>query len=422
VRKQKGCIWYDKQRKCWFGRWTQDEIRCRHCGKPEPKHKDNGHTFEPVQMRVKMAKVLVDFKQQPELRDLYRTERDVRPLLEEKLRPLNQGKLDVRSTMTIGRFVDELWLPYVQENLRPSTVVGYRKEWNQYLKPRIGDIVLRDFRTMDAANVLNDLARYGLNRHSLRRAKSIMSAIFSYAKNVGVLDGLNPVRDTIIPKNAKPPSKTYAYTMDEVLNMLDALKGKPKARAAIALMYFAGLMPAEARGLRWEDYEPVYNYETGQWDWRLSIQRNVWRTHESETKTEHRAKPVMVIEPLRTILAHLRSADGNPQSGPILRGRRGRPLHLDNLVRREIIPALRAKGIQWHGMYALRRGIGTRVTAETKDPLAAKGLLRHSSVATTAAHYIKDVPENTRLAMQMIEQRTLALMAKRESQMNEPVA
>ena len=38
-----------------------------------------------------------------------------------------------------------------------------------------------------------------------------------------------------------------------------------------------------------------------------------------------------------------------------------------------------------------------------KDSLAAKGLLRHSSVITTQRHYIKDVPENTLEAMKLLE-------------------
>jgi len=37
----------------------------------------------------------------------------------------------------------------------------------------------------------------------------------------------------------------------------------------------------------------------------------------------------------------------------------------------------------------------TKLTVITCDPMAAKGLLRHSSVNTTLAHYIKDVPEVT---------------------------
>jgi hypothetical protein len=38
-----------------------------------------------------------------------------------------------------------------------------------------------------------------------------------------------------------------------------------------------------------------------------------------------------------------------------------------------------------------------------QDSLAAKGLLRHSSVTTTERHYIKDVPENTLRAMNQLE-------------------
>jgi hypothetical protein len=57
---------------------------------------------------------------------------------------------------------------------------------------------------------------------------------------------------------------------------------------------------------------------------------------------------------------------------------------------------------KWHGWYPLRRGVGTAV-ANLSNSLAAKGLLRHSSVSTTERHYIKDVPESTLEAMKMLE-------------------
>ena len=61
------------------------------------------------------------------------------------------------------------------------------------------------------------------------------------------------------------------------------------------------------------------------------------------------------------------------------------------------------KPLEWHGFYSLRRGIATQLTAITHDPMAAKGLLRHSSVNTTLAHYIKDVPEVTANGMAQVE-------------------
>jgi hypothetical protein len=62
------------------------------------------------------------------------------------------------------------------------------------------------------------------------------------------------------------------------------------------------------------------------------------------------------------------------------------------------------KPLEWHGFYSRRRGIATRVTARTRDPMAAKGLLRHSSVNPTLAHYITEVPEVTANGMTQVEQ------------------
>jgi hypothetical protein len=57
---------------------------------------------------------------------------------------------------------------------------------------------------------------------------------------------------------------------------------------------------------------------------------------------------------------------------------------------------------KWRGWYALRRGVGTAI-ADLSNSVAAKGLLRHSSVSTTERHYIKDVPESTLEAMKLLE-------------------
>jgi len=92
-----------------------------------------------------------------------------------------------------------------------------------------------------------------------------------------------------------------------------------------------------------------------------------------------------------------------PASGPILRGPSGKPLNLENLSKRVVAPLLKAKEIQWHGWYSLRRGVATTIKSMSKDSLTAKGLLRHSSVTTTERHYIKDVPENTLQAMNQLE-------------------
>jgi len=377
----------------WYGRWREDVI-------------ENSQTVRKQR-----------FEKLCEVDDRYRTKADVRPLLAEKLRSLNEGRTDARSSLTLAVFVSEYYDPYIRENLRPSTVHGYSKLWKDALCPRVGEIRLRDFKTVDAASTLTYFAGKGWGRLSLQHAKSLLSGIFTYAKNLGVLDGVNPVQGTIIPRKAAAPAETHASTADEVVAILDVLrraKGveerqKLQAETAIALMFFAGLRPGEARGARWEYYDGK----------TLSVKQSVWRKHTTAPKTARAAKPVLVIEPLRALLAELRESEGNPANGPILRGVKlsvdGKPKPLNlNMVAREVIrPALRnpknyrapnAKPIVWQGFYSLRRGIATQLTAITRDPMAAKGLLRHSSVNTTLAHYIKDVPEVTANGMAQVEQ------------------
>ena len=62
------------------------------------------------------------------------------------------------------------------------------------------------------------------------------------------------------------------------------------------------------------------------------------------------------------------------------------------------------KPLEWHGYYSLRRGIATQLNTITHDPMAANGLLRHSSVNTALIHYIKEVPEVTANGTAQVEQ------------------
>ena len=347
---QEGYIW--RKGRSWYGRWRDDVF-------------EDGRV-----VRKQRSEKLAEYC------DRYRTETDVRPLLEAKLRPLNEGRVRPESTQTVEKYVEDFYLPYAEENLKPSTYAGYKTLWEIYLEKRLTKITLRDFRTVDAANLLSTIHReHGVGRTMLKHIKSLLSGVFTYAKNQGVVDGVNPIRDAMISKKAASPEETHAASPDEALAIMSALEkaGEYKARAAVAIMFFAGLRPGEARGVCWDDFDGK----------RLMIRQSVWHTHTTSPKTESSAKPVPVIEPLGTILVELRVADKNPTSGPILRGPSGKPLDLHNLANRVVIPTLKKAGVSWHGSHALRRGVGTAVTALSKDSLAAKGLLRHSSLSTT---------------------------------------
>ena len=325
MRHQNGHIY--KENGVWFGRWREDVL------------------IDGKIVRKQKARKLADVS------DRYRSVNDVRPILDDILRPLNAGTAAPESTLSVADYANDFWLPWTKENCKDSSAYGYEHFWKYYLEPRLRDVRLRDFRTFDAANLLADLHRStGCGRTMLKHAKSILSGIFKLAKNQGVLDGINPIKDAMIPRKAAAPAQKHAHTPEEVIAILDAVARREvkdqaitremrlKAQAAIALQFFAGLRPGEARGVCWEDFSGK----------RLTIRQSVWRTKVSTPKTQGSVGTVPVIEPLLRILTDLREADGNPATGPILRGPRdGKPLNLDNVERRVLSPIL--KGLRFNG-------------------------------------------------------------------------
>jgi integrase len=381
---QRGYVF--RKGKAWYGRWRRPEII-----------KDaSGNACVKL---VQHCEKLCDYG------DEYRTESDVRPILDEKLAPLNEGRESPESTLSVCEYAEKHFLPWADRELRPATAHGYRTCWKTYLRPRLQEISVRSFRCVDATNLLADLHRaHGLSRTTLSHVKGLLGVIFTHAKRAGVLDSPNPVRDAGIPRKAKPGKPTHAYTPQEIVTMLDALEGT--AKNAIAVMYFTGLRPAEACGLKWCDYDAQTK--------TITVSRSRWRGLENEPKTKDSNAPI----PVPRILADILDT-AERLSEYVLTSPTGKSVDLHNLSSRVIRPALAkcatckkekhaANGHEyapigeWHGFYAGRRGCATLATS-LETPLAAKGLLRHSNVQTTAAYYIKSVPEDALRASQKID-------------------
>jgi hypothetical protein len=162
--------------------------------------------------RVQVARRVAPFCEQ------YHSKRAVIPLAEEFLLPLNNGTLTPESTMMLGLFVKETYLPHVATQKRASTYKGYKEIWNEYLEPRCCDVRLREFRTCDGEKLLAEIARQRvLSRNSLKHIKSLLSGVFKHAKRIGTLNGTNPMQDVSIPKAAEG-QETYAYSLEEVTN------------------------------------------------------------------------------------------------------------------------------------------------------------------------------------------------------------
>src|SRR5262249_53097378 len=110
------------------------------------------------------------------------------------MQTINRDRLYVNSRITLAAFVEGAYLPWTKEERRASTSKGHHEIWRNYFRERIGDIRVREFRTVDANRLLRRIAKErDLSRTTLQHIKSVLSTIFIYAKNEGVFDGANPV-------------------------------------------------------------------------------------------------------------------------------------------------------------------------------------------------------------------------------------
>jgi integrase len=224
----------------------------------------------------------------------------------------------------------------------------------------------------------------------LKHVKSVLSAIFKHAKRTGAINGVNPIQDVSIPK-ARESEDTHAYSLMEIGRMLKLLSDP--AQTVIATAAFTGLRKGELRGLRWENYK----------DGEVQVTHSVWNSHVGDPKTRSSKASVPVIAPLQKFLERYRQTSGSPQGGWIFAGTKGRPLHLDNLVRREIKPVLEKAGIEWHGWHAFRRGLATNLQSLGVSIKTAQAILRHSDYGVTANYYVKPVEKDVTEAMRLVE-------------------
>ncbi|MGB8543101.1 MAG: tyrosine-type recombinase/integrase [Candidatus Acidiferrales bacterium] len=387
MRKQKGYVFH--RYKSWFVRYSDSIVGADGI----------------VRRKLVCKKLKVEYGGD------YRTKKSVQEFVDEILVPINAGTLNPLSTMHVRDFVERIYIPeHVTKKLRPATLKQYRDVWNNHLKSRMGNLTLRTFRTVDGESMLAQIAeKDNLGRSSLRHCKAFLSGAFKQAKRLGILDGLNPIMDVSIPR-VPEPEETYAYSLSEIKSMLERI---PEPASTVLLTAaWTGLRKSELRGLTWADFDGK----------ELTVRRSVWNSTVAEPKTRRSRAPIPVVTQLADALeSHkLRAGKLAQPDLPIFQAGNGKPLNLDNLARRVIIPAIETcseclqsranhkamdhtfetdKALQWHGWHAFRRGLATNLHAIGIDDKTIQAILRHSNLGLTMNIYVKSVSSAQTAAM-----------------------
>jgi integrase len=307
-----------------------------------------------------------------------RTCKAVKLLRDEFMKTVNRETNDDSSDMRVVDFWDKFYLPFIENNMRASTMHGYQQIWNQHLRTHFGELTLQNYRTPIGSQFLLSLTK-SQGRRTLNHIRSLASGIFTHALNMGYVES-NPWASVKILGKVTEPKQTAHYTLEEIENIVSALVEHVNCQLMICLSFFAGLRPSEIAGLRWEDFD----------ERAVNIRRAIVNGVVDVPKTLESIATLPLVDQILVPLALWRAKCGNPTEGWLFTNERGKPQDLKDVIRRIVRPTLQDAGLKWKGLYAGRRGVATTVIGLTNgNYAAAQELLRHKNMGTTLQFYKK---------------------------------
>jgi len=354
--------------------------------------------------------------------------------------------IDPADDITVTDFFNTVFMPAKKilketEKLAAITIDTYQNYWDMFLSKHFNaTMTIKNYRASTGRHYLQNLRKadgtfYGEN--TVKKIHSVASAIFTEAVERELREE-NPFqnikRDRIPNRSAE---QGIAYTEAEVEAMIQNLdaelaglsdvsrtsRGKASirfeqkrhsirsAQVALALGFWAGLRPSEIIALDWANVDVL--------EGKLKVcESTVNHVHAERTKTNE-DRVVKYLEPLVPVLRAWKAANGNPKSGPVLRGWNGGTINLNHLSDKIIYPNCNRNGLgeRWKGtaFYGLRRGCGT-LLVETGSSIEQGAKFLGNTAAVFEENYWVDRGAMTAQAAENYRQKRLAKQEEKTDQ------
>jgi len=320
------------------------------------------------------------------------TRRDARVLLEQRLRPLNQGTQRPQSTIRFQDFVEREWKMLVLPTLKLSTQHGYQVMLRNHVLPYFGDRRLCEIAKCEIQQFITEKFRQELAWQTVRNAWIVLSTVLYSAVEYEYLT-VNPARGIKFPPQGPRP-EPKVFTANDLKRLLGHLE--EPYRTMVALAVLTGIRFGELLALRWR----CVNFQ----EKTLRIAESVFLGKFQPPKSE---KSIRII-PLGPITAqvlqsHYDRSIHRDQEDLAFPRPGNTPYRESNLLQQVLQPAAVAAGlghITWHQL----RHVHASVLHDLGVPVKiAQKQLGHATVETTLNIYTHAIPETHRRAVEDLE-------------------
>jgi integrase len=343
-------------------------------GKPERKRK--WHRLAPARM----------------------SEREVRKIAAELLRPLNQGLESIGSATTFQNYVDNEYKPLMVPLMAKATQERYKGVLKNHLLPAFGGLCLRDLTARTVQRYFTGLAESKLSFESVDKIRDVLASVMNTAIEHGFLVQ-SPLSRVKLPRDRRGRKSKPFLTPQQFALVIDLI-AEPYATMVYAAVY-TGLRVSELCGLRWRSLHTD----------SITIDERYCRGDFGAPKSEASNATIPVNQCVLDRIAWLKTLTVEVRSGRAVRKyrvvkraeaddlvfqsvRTGAPMRDNNILCRYIKPVGRKLGMPWLNWRCLRTSHATWLKLAGADVKDAQAQMRHSRASTTLDIYQQFVPES----------------------------
>lgn len=288
-----------------------------------------------------------------------------------------------REVVKLADWVTRLWLPVMRSQLKESTFDSYRRNMENHVLPRLGDVPVDELTPRMLTDMYVELLesgrlngdRRGLSAKTVRYLHTIVHKALADAVDDGLLK-LNPADRAKAPKPGRSSNRELRFWEPRQLaQFLRHVHGTP-LEPLWQLAAFTGMRRGELLGVRWGDID----FENK----RLSIRRSIvsvgYRIVETTPKT-HQARvidldpaTIVVLESHRVESETIARSEGHEllATDRVFYRSDGEVFHPEMVtiqfqaaLRRAGLPRIRLHDLRHtHATLAIRAGVSPKVISE----------------------------------------------------------
>jgi integrase len=334
---------------------------------------------------------------------------DAERALADLLAKQQRGEYVEPSTLTLGRFLENEWLPSICSSVREGTLESYSRNVRVHIVPQLGDVPLQQLAPARLNSFYADLLagthRRPLSARTVRYIHTIIRRALQAAVRWGLVTrNVADQADPPSPKASRPrPVKTWSA--DELGRFLSTVRDD-RLYALWMVLASTGMRRGEAVGGYWTDVD----LDAGRWQVRHTLVAVAHELLASTPKTDHGRRSVALDAGTVRVLREWRKRQLEERlawgpawtdTGRVFAREDGTDLHpervserFDRLVNASGLPRLTVHGLRHgHATLALQAGVHPKVVQER---------LGHSSVAFTPDRYSHAIPAMQEDAAEMV--------------------